>query len=585
MDKPLSKQFLSDAIRATGLHPASIGTTLSLMLLWSQVAESKLRALPALKDASAEFIIENQQRIEKSLCPELAMEISRPLFSRRPGDLDIMRRAMMNALDSGLPVEAIAEMIFEHCAAEAWAPKEHADFLVAALGTGKDERVRCAFSYALRAAWTLSKQAAVDLDVDNSELVPVLSILSLTCGRALHVRPSTIQSVANSPGQLGEADHALIIPPIGMRLRLDHPSAFYLHDAAGEQLSAETFAALWGARLGRKRNIVVVGNGLLFRTSSRDAAFKQSLIHDHGLESIISLPRGMFPGSAISMSALVFSGQGGSKHRKEAIRFIDASDPAVLDPATLGKLVARKVEHRLCVDSSFQELLEAGFNLSVDRYVLDPETRRNRQLLHSHETVELSDLADIRRPQALPRESGKEKAFEVREALLADIDGGRLLLPAKLSQLPLSAAPKIESATLKPGDILLSIKGTIGKIALVTEDAIAESSPVPIVPGQSFVILRLRKGGAIREPQVLVSYLRSPLAQSLLQGMAGGTTIPNVAMGGLKGLPVPVLPMQTQQAILHKYNECQEMQKTIDKLRRQMKNTEEQIYSIALGGK
>ena len=171
----------------------------------------------------------------------------------------------------------------------------------------------------------------------------------------------------------------------------------------------------------------------------------------------------------------------------------------------------------------------------------------------------------------------------VREAQLADIKNGRLNLPSKLSELPRSAITKIESDILKPGDILLSIKGTIGKTALVTEQVIADSNFVPIVPGQSFVIIRLRKGSVIRDPQVLLGYLRSPVAQSLLQATAGGTTIANVAMGELKQLSVPIPSAEIQAKIVAEHEEWAKLQTEIDRLKEKMKATEENIARLVVG--
>jgi type I restriction-modification system DNA methylase subunit len=583
MDK--LKFDLFAALRTSRLEARRVAAPLSMMLLWSQFPTSELKELPTLRDASAEFVLNASDRIENSLCPEIMGQIGRIWTGQQASDVEIMRRAIINALDSGLSADEIAEAILGYCAPLEWGSEDHSNTLLAALDSEKGMRIRCAFSYAIRPAWALSKQAIVELDVENHDLASLLSILAKACGRSLSVRVVSIDAVADTATRQSDFDHALIVPPLGMRLKLDASSARHFKSFLGGPVSAEAFASLWGAHIGRKRNIVVVGNGLLFRTSSNDAAFKQELIQHHGLEAVISLPRWVAPGVGVSMSALVFAGDGGSKSRKETVRFINADDQAALDPAILSKLLAGQGAHPLCVDCSIQKVSEASFNLSVDRYVLDQETRRNRELLNSQETVGLSDLADIRRPQALPRECGKETAFEVREAMLADIKNGRLSLPAKLSELPQSASTKIENAVLKPGDILLSIKGTIGKIALVTDDTIAESGPVPIVPGQSFVIIRMRKGGLIPDPRVLVGYLRSPVAQSLLQRMAGGTTIANVAMGDLKNLEVPVISMKAQHDIVEKHNECQDIQRHIDMLIEKKKDMEEQIFGIALGKK
>jgi hypothetical protein len=580
-----TKFHLADVARATRIEPSRTGAALALMLLWSQTPASKLRGLPLLEDASAEFMVNDPGNVTRCLAPEIGDELVRGLAAHRPGELEALRRTIIDALQANRPVDEIAEAIISLCAPHAWLSNESPAILIAALNVSEGAQVRCAFSYSMSAAWALSKNSSVDLDIEDASLAPVLAILANASGRSLRVHVNTIYSVARKEDGFGAADDALIFPPIGMRQRLE-PSPLNLPGSfAGDQLGSEAFGALWGAHLGKKRNIVVVGNGLLFRTSSKDAAFKQDLIHNHGLEAVLSLPRGTLPGSSVAMSALIFSGKERRNRSRPEIRFIDGSDPTAFDTSALVSFLEEGSTHPLCADASFDQMAEAGFNLSVDRYVLDSETRRSREILGSQETATLSDLAEIRRPQALPRDSGKEPTFEVREALLADIDDGRLSLPAKLSELPRSAAPKIESAILKPGDILLSIKGTIGKAALVTEAAIAESSPVPIVPGQSFVIVRLRKGSLIRDPQVLVSYLRSPIAQSLLQGMAGGTTILNVAMGELKHMPVPIPSLNTQNAIMKEFDEYYKLLRDIDDLRQKMSIKAELISKLILSEK
>ncbi|PLU71385.1 hypothetical protein BMJ21_10025 [Sinorhizobium medicae] len=544
------------------------------MLLWSQTPSSKLMGLPTLEDASAEFILGDPSAIVRSLAPEMRDEIASSLAAHRPGELEVLRRALIEAL-SNSSADEIAEAILSFCFPYAWLSEEAAAMLIAALGAHKGARIGCAFTFAASVAWTLAKEHSVDLAIEIDALAPVLSLLARATDRSLRIRVQRIEAITGN--EFDGLDHAVIFPPIGMR-RLEY-SLRLPGSLTGEQLGSEAFGALWGSRLGRGRNIVVVGHGLLFRTSSKDAAFKQELLDSHGLEAVLSLPRGTMPGSSVVMSALIFSG---SEHRNQTkrIRFIDGSESETLAQLKLGKLVDSKAAHPLFADVPVTEIGQAGFNLSVERYVLDADALRHRELLGDRETVSLSDIADIRRPQALPRDSGDGPTFQVREALLADVDNGRLSLPVKLSELPRSALPKIESATLKPGDILLSIKGTIGKAALVGE--VAETSPVPIVPGQSFVIVRLRKGSLIHDPRILVSYLRSPIAQSLLQAMAGGTTIPNVAMGALKDMPVPVPGAKAQDKMLKKFDEYYELLRNIDEMKDRLSNTESDLFALML---
>ncbi|ODR99314.1 hypothetical protein AUC68_04820 [Methyloceanibacter methanicus] len=572
-DTVLSHFVLADALRGLRFDPVHAGTALSLMLLWSRLPAARLKGLPSFKDVSAEFVLAEPTKVAKTLCAENAEDVARLLAELRPGELESLRRALLDVLNTGQPVSEIAESVLQYCTPETWASKELSDRVLAILDAGKGARIQCAFSFVMRPAWNLSKQAHVDLSVEQKSLVPILSMLASACERTLQVSVKPISSLAAEPKGREAYDHALIFPPIGMRQKLE---------TIGDYASTEALGARWGAHIGRWRSVVVVGNGLLFRTSSRDAAFKQELVYDDGLEAVVSLPRGAWPRSAMAVSALVFSDKDRLQNSKQSVRFIDASDPETLDNRTLSKLVAGDGRHPLSVDCTFAELSKSAFNLLVDRYVLDAESRRNRELLRNRETVRLSDIADVRRPQALPR-GRKGALFEVREALLADIKNGRLDLPEKLSELPQSGAAKIESSILRSGDILLSIKGTIGKSTLVTAKVIAESKPVPVVPGQSFVIIRLRKGSAIGDPQVLLGYLRSPIAQSLLQGMAGGTTIANVAMGELKHLEVPIPSPEAQAQIVAEYDKLAKIQSEIDKLKEKMKNTEEHITNLAVG--
>jgi len=578
VDKLPAKFILSDSLRNAGLTPGSASLPLSLMLLWSQRRAAKLNGLPTLTDASAEFILKAPDDIVLSLCPELAPQISRQWTGLRANDIELIRRTLLDALDSDLPPDEIAEMILEYSASHEWMTKEPLSLLLATLDAKAGTRIQCAYSYACRVAWVLSKSSDVELDVENTNFSNVLSILAKACRFSLSVRVSAVGTII---GSKHKPDHAVVFPPLGLRMKVDSLLASNLDANTGVHVTAEMFGAVWGAHLGQKRNIALVSNGFLFRTSSNDAAFKRELIQRHGLEAVVSLPKGILPKSGVALSALVF--QRAFEHRREKIRFVNASEPSSIEPATLSKLLRDYTTHPLCVSTSIEEVAANGFNMSVDRYVLDKATRQNRELLSSQETVRLSDLADIRRPQAIPREAAKEDGFEVREAMLADIDNGRLSLPVKLSKLSQSASMKIENAIIKPGDILLSIKGTIGKTALITSEAIAKSYPVPIVPGQSFVIVRLRKGGSIRDPEVLFSYLRSPLALSSLQAMAGGSMIPNVAMGDLKDLAVPILSMETQQQVLEKYDESQDLQKDIDELRDKMALIEKEIFDLSLG--
>ncbi|HRI76628.1 MAG TPA: restriction endonuclease subunit S [Alphaproteobacteria bacterium] len=573
-ERPDVSLQIADAFRGGAASSVKNGAMMALLLRWSQSSEGDLRGMPPLMEASADFIAREMAKILRVLHPEGEYGLPNMVEGLGLGEIEHFRRIIVDNLEARVPLGEIAEAILENTFVETWISKESCALIITAMDSAEGATIRCAFSYAIHPAWELSKKHTVFLDIENLDSSRILSLLAATCGYELNIQVKSIISAA-SEDDIGRFDHALIMPPLGMKLNQGGLPYFT------EVYSSEALGAVWGARLGRKRNLVIVGNGLLFRTSSRDSAFKQDLINKYGLESVLALPRGAFPRTVVAGSILVFSGTG--VHDQGSICFLDTTEPTNIDGDFLRKLLKGKERHSHCVRVPYAELLGSGFNLSVERYVLDDEARRNLNLLKQQELLTLADLAEIHRPQALPRGNAEGGGFMVREALLVDIDDGLLSLPNKLSELPTKAAPQIEEAILKPNDILLSIKGTIGKAALVTEDIIKESGGVPIVAGQSCVIIRLRKKGAVRDPRVLFAYLRSPLAQSLLQGMAGGTTIQNVAMGGLKNLAVPVIPFERQELIITKYQEYERMQRELDKLREKKKRAEAHIYEMAQG--
>ncbi len=86
---------------------------------------------------------------------------------------------------------------------------------------------------------------------------------------------------------------------------------------------------------------------------------------------------------------------------------------------------------------------------------------------------------------------------------------------------------------LEPGDVLLSIKGGLGKVAVV------QDLQHPTVPGQAFCVVRLRPNAPLT-PAALVQYLRSAVGQTLLNKAGQGTAVAFLPMGEVKSLPVVI---------------------------------------------
>ena len=96
---------------------------------------------------------------------------------------------------------------------------------------------------------------------------------------------------------------------------------------------------------------------------------------------------------------------------------------------------------------------------------------------------------------------------------------------------------------LRPGDVLLTTSGTVGKIGVVDDGR----EFVGAVATKSLVVIRT-SGGATST--FLSALLRSPSYQQWFVGHARGLTIQHLSVRTLRKLLVPVPPVQVQDAVL-----------------------------------
>ena len=124
------------------------------------------------------------------------------------------------------------------------------------------------------------------------------------------------------------------------------------------------------------------------------------------------------------------------------------------------------------------------------------------------------------------------------------MDGGTVLFgsAAKIND---DARRRITKGIGKPGDILLSHKGTVGKLALVQDDA----PPFVCSPQTTFWRTLDTK---ILDRKYLYAFLRSPGFTNQLAARAGETDMaPYVSLTSQRGFSVTLPPFPEQRAIAH----------------------------------
>ena len=325
----------------------------------------------------------------------------------------------------------------------------------------------------------------------------------------------------------------------------------------------------------KETTIAITSLNTLFSRSSGINYFRKILIDQNWLHTIIQLPTGIYSPSSIQTVLLVLK-----KDRtvEDKIYFLDFSDVKPEVPTKRGsqfkyttneiKALCKEIFKRKSSTISSvierEKIIESNYDLNISKYVLSTEDIHLQKLLNKRKNIPLSDLVEIIRPLAITRE---ENGKEIKEVMVSDINSiGKIENLNKKTSVQSDFYEKCKSTLIKEGDILISIKGTLGKIGLVTKE-ISNA-----IPGPSFCILR-KRDSALIDTDTLYQYLRSSIGQRLITQSGQGATIPFISIKQLKELKIPV-PEKEEQRKAKKiekrsnelFNSIDEMQKELNQL-------------------
>jgi type I restriction enzyme M protein len=257
-----------------------------------------------------------------------------------------------------------------------------------------------------------------------------------------------------------------------------------------------------------------------------------------------------------------------------------------INEAIRSRELAAMIRDHMLTDISLSvpidELAANDFNLSVERYVLDPEARRLRELTAEQSTVPLSEVAELYRPQAIPasKNAGDAQHLTVSEVGVADIDeAGVVRSPGKQLAITPDAAPQARRARLEAGDVLLVIKGSVGKVGFIRDIPRDETW----LASQSFVILRLRQHAPLNDPRILFRFLSSSLGNASIQSVRVGVAVPGLQMADVRRLMIVLPDLKTQAAIVRDIEGLFEQQDRIQHLRDELIRMQSEIWPERLG--
>jgi type I restriction-modification system DNA methylase subunit len=543
----ISWQLIESRVPA-GMAPPEEGVSIgggSLRILWSEIAECV--ALAELRYAFVDEHFPYERLSEETI--SYALRLARAAQRLDSDERIVLAEWVANAIVKDRPMGMFE---FE-------LPVEIARFAVDLMQVGAADTVYCPGPNNDMTSIAVMRLGAKPLIV--GQLPPVVAALfACLTGKSFQFthRDAYGLDVTNESSQT-DSQFGIIFPPFGQRsaalktsLQMQSEFGVRTSEALGVELALRSIT---------KTAIVIVPNSLLFKAGP-EQTLREHVIESGQLETVVSFPSGLLANTNLPISMLItrpacssgtvtFCKVSESEHLSGHQGKLRSHDRRFIGEAEVLNLL-RNPDGLTCISISAADIRSQDYSLVPDRF-LDKQAG----VLDSKrtESVLLGDIVTIVKPQLLPDSKGGDGV------LVQEVSPGEMPVYGylKSSQRTRNVDAKIfkarSSQVAQPGDILLSTKGTIGKVALCKPVEGAS----PLLPSLSSVVLRLDTSAAIHDARYLVMYLRSPAVQHALNKMAVGATIRNIALGELRALPVWVPPLLEQDKIIEAFDRQMEL--------------------------
>lgn len=471
-------------------------------------------------------------------------------------------------------------------------PEELVDLLVKIANQHQHGSVYVPLTSGILLTGELGKDSKKKLYIENAYLNPVILEMSHFLD---HVN---MEYAINNPiydpaffdleaRKLNQFDVSVAIPPFG-GIKVEHEIAnkhwdrYRVADTRngssrnGEiALIEHTLAQTVG------RAIFVITHGLLFR-SATDWMIRDHLVANNQIEAVIILPGNLFVQSVIPTAILILNNQ---NHHKDVL-FIDASSMAKRvgkkNILTHVENIVDMLEKRQSVQDtsalvSYEELKANLNSLNPLRYIVSDHTKNIQNILEAYQTTKLGDIRLLQRSQMIKDEE-VEDGIDYRMVMLTDVPECGFLTTTERTIRVNEQRQKAETYRLRSYDILLSVKGSVGKVAII-----GDISDEYWLANQSFMVIGNLLGTGLLEEEYaiyLYMYLKSSIGQQLLSSITQiGASVPQIPMNDLKEMPIPSFTEKAlrERALKH-FDEEIEIYNQIEVLKDKISNINKHFF-------
>jgi type I restriction enzyme M protein len=387
-------------------------------------------------------------------------------------------------------------------------------------------------------------------------------------------------------GRIQQFDYVLMNYPFGVRdwgyeFAVNDPyGRFELYDIPSKAHGDYAFILHALASLkSTGKAALVVPFGTLVRGAA-ERKIRSILLKDDVIESIIALPSNLFVGTGIQVALLILN-KNKPDEKKRKVQFINAEGDyertrtqKFLMPEHIDKIVDvldrfENIE-RYSRIVPIEEIEENQFDLNPSLYFVNIELEtefgkvlfnRKKYETETKNLVPIREIAEVIRGVNLPSRRQIENADgELYPVIqIRDVEDGEIQFD-KIDKFPIQTRD-IERVTAKPGDILVSSRGTQQKIAIVPEHT------EQVLVSSMFVIIRLTSDKI--NPLYVKRILESPAGQYFFEVNQSGSVVTVLTPNDIKTIEIPLLSIDQQNEFV---SELEKADDIIRKAQEERKN-------------
>ncbi|MDT2706777.1 N-6 DNA methylase [Enterococcus dispar] len=392
-------------------------------------------------------------------------------------------------------------------------------------------------------------------------------------------------------GELSIFDKVITVPPFSIRLdrrnMSDDPFNQFPFGPLSRSSADWAFIsnAISSTKIDGGKSVVMVPTGALYRGGA-DKSIRQRLLDYDYFEAVISLPPKLLMSTAIPVVLLIFN-RDKDDSRMGKVQFIKVNEDQVISNRALNELSEKAIDTIVDAYQNFSEV--EGFskivsrkqidaaNMAVEQYIVSTnytfdgvEYDVNLKGLDESNSLELGQIADINRGFNLmsrnETESGKYRVLKISDLKEGTIDY------SEIARANVDEGTKVDNYLLENDDLILSIRGTTNKVAII------KGIEEPTLINPNLVRIRLKnKSGYL--PEFIQLFMESPVGLAQLESISMGTTIRQIPIRDLREYRVPMITLEQQQIMLDKYRENNtRIKEKMTELRRQKEELKSVLY-------